>query len=279
MSEQWNNKNNAVIDNQRQPGMNYKIVDGNDPESNLYAVYCSSNGIYYPDDEETFTKRIIEQDKYDWKRNIIKAGICKHIYIRDLYKQWYVEGINTEIDSIQKVADWIKTVTSKDAEFVFLGSSAGGYMSICLASLLGGTAFAGSPQVRLQLLDKYPLLIDNKDDPERNRWFDLRQVISRSKTNAKYFILYGVHNVEDRNQIAGIYDLPDVYTIQFNTDAHGVVFFPFNASEFYQKTGSLIKISNQKKVVNRLGFSIKVSGIKRTAVECTKKVLKPGNNV
>ena len=278
MPEQWNNKNNAIIAGQRQPGMNYRIIDGNNPKSNLYAVYCSSNGIYYPNDETTFTKRIIEQDKYDWKKNRIEADVCKHIYIRDLFKQWYVEGINSEIDSIQKVAEWIKSVTGENAEYIFLGSSAGGYMSICLASLLGGTVFAGSPQVRLQVLDKYPVVMDHRDDAERNKWFDLKQVIGRSEASAKYFILYGAYNDEDRNQIDSIDGFPNVYTIRFDTDAHGVVFFPFNAKNFYQKTDFLIKIANQKKVTNRLCFSIQVSGIKRTVMECFEKLLKKGNN-
>lgn len=271
---EWKWIDNSLISEQRLPGMNYRIEDGDNPNSNLYVVYCSSNGIYFPNNEETFRKRIIEQDKYDWKRNRIKKNVCKHIYIRDLYKNWYVEGINIEINTIQKVADWIVSITPKGAEFVFIGSSAGGYMSICLASILGGTVFAGSPQIQLKVLDKYPFLCIHQHDRECNRWFDLKQVISESKCKSRYYILYGAKNEEDHDQISKISDLPNVKVIEFDTDLHGVVFLPFNVKDFYRKADVLERMSMKNKMVSRITFSVKVSGLWRTLFECGKKIIK-----
>ena len=52
-------------------------------------IFCSSNGLWQPHNEETFVKCFCERDKYEWE-NIAKAKqIREHfgkiIYIRDIY--------------------------------------------------------------------------------------------------------------------------------------------------------------------------------------------------
>lgn len=271
---EWKYQGNPLIESQRMPGMNLMIEEGDDPESCLYAVYCSSNGIYYPNNDEVFRKRIIEQNKYDWRSNRIKGRFCKHIYIRDILKQWYVEGINSELDTIFKVAEWIRTYAKPNAEFVFLGSSAGGYMSICLASILGGMAFACSPQVKLRLSDKYPALIKHNDDYEYSKMYDLEDVIKNSKKSSDYFIICGAYNEEDNRQIGSIASLDKCHVIKLKTDLHGVCFFPFNAVDFYNKREVLKRIAKKGSPVCKLSFSIQLSGTIRTVSKCCKRVLR-----
>ena len=77
---------------QHQP--NYQVVV-TDAASTTAAIYFSSNGIYLPD---TFEKRIVQKNRFDWQRNLLpEAGT--HIFVRDILKQWYVRGINAEVNS------------------------------------------------------------------------------------------------------------------------------------------------------------------------------------
>lgn len=115
---------------------NYKeiIID---KEKRLCYIFFSGNGIYFPDTEETFTKTIIECDRYEWeniansKELLEKAG--KYIFVRDIYKCWYARGINEKINSIDKLYEKLKEMTT-GYRVITVGNSAGGYM----AALLGG---------------------------------------------------------------------------------------------------------------------------------------------
>lgn len=85
---------------------NYKIVYDDSCSENRCAIYFSSNNIYYPNTEEIFRKRIVEKDFFEWYHTRVKAR--KHIFVRDVFKQWYIDGINTEIDSPEKLLTWLK---------------------------------------------------------------------------------------------------------------------------------------------------------------------------
>ena len=253
-------KENGLLQKARREN-NWLIEDGDDNTSVTYAIYCSSNGIYYPNDAETFTRRILQQNKFDWRSNRFRGGIKKHIYIRDIYKQWYIEGINEDLNSIEKVAEWIRSVSEEHAEYVFLGSSAGGYMCICLASILGGTVFAGSPQIYLKPAPKYPILSEHYANND-TAWFDLKKVLSNSA--AENYIFYGMKNEEDRLQIETLCLLDNVHMIPFDSDVHGVVFFPFNAKYFYSSLYKMKALSSSTKAFTRLSFSVYIAGVGNT---------------
>ena len=76
---------------------NYKIEYNNSCKANICAIYFSSNDIYYPNNEDIFQKRIVEKNVFEWYNTRINAR--KHIFIRDIFKQWYLEGINAKLDS------------------------------------------------------------------------------------------------------------------------------------------------------------------------------------
>lgn len=62
-------------------------------ENDLCVIYFSSNEIYYPNTLESFEYSILKNDKYEWKQNKF-SNAKKHIFLRDLHKQWYLSGIN-----------------------------------------------------------------------------------------------------------------------------------------------------------------------------------------
>lgn len=88
---------------------NYIIYYGESSEENVCAIYFSSNDIYFPNTEEIFRKRIVEKNFFEWYHTRVKAR--KHIFVRDVFKQWYIEGINTIINSPEKMEEWLKTET------------------------------------------------------------------------------------------------------------------------------------------------------------------------
>ena len=86
---------------------NYLIQYDNRNPSEYCAVYFSSHNIYYPNTEESFRKSIQEKNYFEWKTRCVPYA-QKHIFIRDIQKQWYLCGINEKISSPEKVWDFLK---------------------------------------------------------------------------------------------------------------------------------------------------------------------------
>lgn len=74
------------------------VVEINDSAAagNLCVIYFTSNALYYPNTEASFTKSVIEKDYYEWRSNVPITAF-KQIFVRDIYKQWYLQGINNQI--------------------------------------------------------------------------------------------------------------------------------------------------------------------------------------
>ena len=113
------------------------------------AVYFCSNDIYYPNTEEIFKKRIIEKNFFEWYGSRIKKAY-KHIFIRDVFKQWYLAGINSNINTPEKLIEFLRKET-EGYHTVMLGSSAGAYAAILYGSLLQTKkVIAFNPQYELK---------------------------------------------------------------------------------------------------------------------------------
>lgn len=84
---------------------NYKIIDNPHGTRDECILYFSSNNIWFPNTEEAFKHSFVENDYYEW----VKYGSTvskKAIFFRDIYKSWYVTGINRHISSIDKLAEF-----------------------------------------------------------------------------------------------------------------------------------------------------------------------------
>lgn len=104
------------------------------PQQSYCAIYFSSNDIYFPNTEDVFRKRIVEKNTFEWYGTRI-AKATKHIFVRDVFKQWYIRGINAQCNNIEALAALLKE-EAKGMKVVTVGSSAGGYAAIVLGSLL-----------------------------------------------------------------------------------------------------------------------------------------------
>lgn len=112
---------------------NYKIIQSGG--KNTVAVYFTSHNLFYPDTIECFEKAIKEKDRYEWTRIKINRA-SKHIFLRDIFKIWYVKGINSKINSIPLILDFLKKETEGYDEIVMIGSSAGGTAAALFGSML-----------------------------------------------------------------------------------------------------------------------------------------------
>jgi hypothetical protein len=87
-------------------------------------IYFSSHNIYYPNSEIAFEKQLLGKNRYEWYKTRVQNGY-KHLFIRDIQKQWYLGGINSFINTPQKLLSFLKEETI-GFQVIVLGSSAGG---------------------------------------------------------------------------------------------------------------------------------------------------------
>lgn len=140
---------------------NYEIVKYSN-NSNLCFVYFSSNGVYFPNEVDVFNKMIINENRFEWKHlnNTVNSKIGKAIFIRDVFKNFYITGINSNINSIDNLLDFLRKET-EGYDVYTIGSSAGGYMAMLAGSLLQVKriySFSGQFDISSEDVSSYPLI-------------------------------------------------------------------------------------------------------------------------
>lgn len=246
---------------------NYKIEYNNSCKKNICAIYFSSNDIYYPNNEEIFQKRIVEKNFFEWYNTRINGR--KHIFLRDIFKQWYLEGINAELDSPEKIFEWLKRET-EGYEVVTVGSSAGGYSAVLYGSLLKAQkVIAFNAQFSLKAIadesgEKCNPLVYKYKNTDRSKYFELKDKISDS-VNYFYFLSVGCEN--DMLQATKLFTPPippkSFNCLRFKTAHHGIPFLKV----------ALVKVLNMgekdlkgfsKKKNNPIWFTIRMVGVRKT---------------
>lgn len=181
--------NNELVEKKYREN-NY-IIDETGSDSGKAIVFFSSHGIYFPNSEEAFYEKMIVDDYYDWrnisKHKLIQKYFSKIVFVRDVYKQWYVTGINNKIDSINKLRDFLKKETF-GYEVTTCGSSAGGYMALLMGVLLDAERIIDScGQHDLLLHDFNPLIDKYLNDKSRSRYYRLKPYLQGHEDNIYYF--------------------------------------------------------------------------------------------
>jgi hypothetical protein len=157
-------------------------------------LFCSGNSLYFPNTDEEYINKIKIQDRYEWeniaKRKMIRKGVSKIIFIRDIYKQWYVTGINSKLNCIDKLVEYIK-VETKNYRIISVGTSAGGYAAVLIGVLLNAYRIITiSGQYNLwPFADKNPLLEKFTRDISRSKYYDLRELLKIIKRRFYIFFL------------------------------------------------------------------------------------------
>jgi len=237
--------------------------------SNRCYIFFSSHALYYPNTQEVFQKVIMEDDRYEWEHLAESPELVAisgmHIFVRDVYKQWYVDGINNQLNTLDKVMDYLQEIT-KDYEIIIVGNSAGGYMAAIAAWKLNAVTcynFAGQISL-LDRIEKNELLKNAEEDITKNKYFNIVNLFC--DTNCKFYYFYAKKNLEDCSSYKLIADNENVKGFGFRQKVHGVTMFTDNMIPIicYQeeKMDKLACIYNNK-TINRWEFLIRTISIKR----------------
>jgi len=218
----WNNA--TIVDEIYENEDNYIIKDNPAVNNNNAIVFCSGNGLYFPNNEETFSEIIIKKNRYEWDKLSNSKEISKQfkrvVLIRDIYKQWYVTGINSQANDINSVANKLKELL-RDYHITMVGISAGGYAAVTFGKLIAADRiFCISGQFQLNPIEKNPLLMKYKDDGEKNIYYNITSLIENN-INGKIFYFYPGRCEEDIIQSQSVKECKNIYPIAVDTDIHG----------------------------------------------------------
>ena len=244
-------------------------------------LYFSGHSIYFPNDESTFNREILRKNRSEWFGLRIKDA-KKHIFLRDIHKQWYLSGINANINSPDKLFEFLRKETD-GYKVICIGSSAGGYAAILYGSMLGAKCvYAFSPRLEMKSLDtksneeKCPIYFRVRNT-ERERYMKLHPFIMSS--NVPIYCFYPVNSNLDKIQLDYIETLKidkeeNFHIIKFDTSKHGVPFPKVALSQVLNK--ELILHKYESKINNPFIFSIHMVGLVKTIrgmIEQVKKKL------
>lgn len=202
------------------------ILDNERVKNKLCYIFFSGNGLYYPNTSEVFYKNVIENSRYEWM-NIAQSKYLKKvrrkIFVRDIYKQWYVKGISQEINSVDKLLEELKRLTN-GFEIVTVGSSAGGYMAALAAVKLEALrCFDFSGQFFLESVGgKFVDEAIKQDYIYKN----ITKLIEDSKCIVYYFVPFFSKN--DEKQRMCVKNFKNVKEFDFKSDIHATTMFPGN---------------------------------------------------
>ncbi len=256
-----------VVQQQLKDSTNY-IIEYDKSQPQVYCViYFSSNDLYYPNNESTFKSVIIDKNRFEWYGNRVAKGY-KHIFIRDVRKQWYVGGISAEINSPKKMLDFLREET-KGYQTVFLGSSAGGFAAIIYGQLLSAKyilSFNGQFEV-LSLLaqsneKKDPLLYRYSSDPEHLPYFDSTNFIVNPSSIFYFHSMKSKWDAEQNEFVKAF----NINRIKFNSNNHGLPFYRFNLANVINFDEAKLNLLTKQKQINPLLFSFRIIGVFNTLI-------------
>lgn len=241
------------------------IIEYNEEVAKEYCIlYFSSNDIYYPNNEIAFTDSIVKKNRFEWYGNRINYGY-KHIFLRDIQKQWYLTGINATIDTPEKLINFLKKEI-EGYKLVCVGASAGGFISMIIGQVLNAACiytFNGQFEI-LSILhtsseEKDPVIFRNRNNVDLLPYYDVLNFIVNPSS---IFYFHSNLSVWDKQQNKYIGNLA-LNKISFNTNNHGIPFLKSNLKVVLNlSTTELLKMTG--KSFNPLFFSLKVVGLLQT---------------
>ncbi len=223
----------AVIEAFKADNYSIEYTDETDQtESDLCVLYFSSNEIYYPNTLSSFNYSIIQRDKYEWKRNKFPKA-KKHIFIRDIHKQWYLSGINDTLDNPKKLLDFLRKET-EGYRTITIGSSAGGYGALLFGSMLEcERIYAFNAQLNLTVTMQNsnaltdPVLFEKVNDVNCKAYYDLSNFISPITDNYYFQSCQSQMDIEQYEAIS-LEAQNNLKIIRLQTANHGFPFLRIN---------------------------------------------------
>ena len=246
--------------------LNYKIID-QDSNNRLCAIYFSSNGLYFPNTSEEFEEVILKNNRFEWEENIFSKA-RKVILLRDVTKQWYWNGINSQLNSVENLLNFLRTETS-GMDIITIGSSAGGYAAVLFGHLLRAISiftFSGQFSLKSILTDEH--ILENPSIaklhllPEYSQYLEIMNLLKNGEVPIFYFYPALCH--EDIEQALFVQGFKNIYPFRLGNNIHGKTCYQINFLDlFSMKNQVLIALSShyKDKLIKSLEFSVRVSGI------------------
>lgn len=242
----------------------YKKFNSN---SHKCLIFFAGNSLYFPDEEEEFKKKIIQENRYEGENisesSRMKAYFGKIIWVRDIYKSWYVTGINRTYDSVEKVCELLKSLT-EGYDVYTVGGSAGGYMAtICGIKLHAKAVYNLAGQYNLFLGGNIQreLLHVYKADKNRNRYYDIAD-LTFGDVPILYF--YSGKCAEDIEQAEYVYEKnqKNIFYFCMKEKAHGKAVKGRNLIYILTMDHKkLIPYSKYGKQIGKTMFFMKTAGV------------------
>lgn len=206
-------------------------------------IFFSSNGLYAENDFKKFKQNIWEDDRYEWQSitQSIKnqKTIGKIIYVRDIYKKFYIHGINFQIDDIDKLIDVLRSIT--DGYVVTtIGISSGGYLAVICAALLNAKrAFSFSGQFNIENHLQETDLLLCRQDAKREKYLDIMWLLKRyPHVPIYYFCPIGCeHDFLNYQMVKG---QENVRSFLFQEKKHAATVYPFNFPDLLLKSNECL---------------------------------------
>lgn len=258
---------------------NYKVVDI--PKgTNVCYIFFSSNGIYYPNTKLEFEEKIIIQDRFEWESlpgsKKIESFCDRQIFVRDIYNQWYICGINEKINTIDKLLELLYELT-KGYEIVTVGISSGGYIvALAAAKLNAKKCFNFSGQVSLWNEVKGNIFLEHKSKEDiYTKWYNIKDIIESSNCHFYYFYASGCE--QDFESWKMIKDCSNVFGFGFPWKKHAATCFiwnmPYVLTKSDQEMEGLAEHYMGKKV-NPLIFSLRTMPFPKAVYYPVRKLWK-----
>lgn len=244
---------------------NYKIIENPDSCENSCVLFFSSHNIWFPNTEEAFRYSFVENDYYEWLK-FSKVNAKKVIYFRDIFKQWYVTGINERINSIDKMLSFVKE-QAKGMKIITAGSSAGGYAAALFAAVLNAErciCFSGQFSL-FSDIEKSPLIKKYKDKQEYSKWYELKSCIEKSDTTI-YYIMPAYSKADDL-QYNYIKTAENVKCLRTASKHHGVAVLKGNLSTLLSMNNSQLDAlfgTYRNKIAGKIRLSVRLCGLSKT---------------
>lgn len=117
---------------------NYVIKESN-PDSNVCYIFFSSHGLYKENNNIDVLKNVHDSNRFEWLSIFNNPKIMLHckkaIFVRDILKVFYLDGISKKNNSLEKLALFLKKET-EGMDVYLVGSSAGGYAAYIVSNYL-----------------------------------------------------------------------------------------------------------------------------------------------
>lgn len=267
--------NNAIL--KKEYAKENYIINEYENNSNLVVIYFSGNGLYYPNTEEAFIQRIIKENRYEWQHYKI-YHVKKEMFFRDIHKSWYITGINEEIDSIDKLVEFIKLNLPEDSVIVTVGNSAGGYMAALVGTIIGAEwvlDFSGQSNLLLSNAHN-PYVQRFLQDEGRSKYFDLNRVWLEY-TKPLIFYFWSGDNGYDIEQFYAVKDHKFFLSFCFKTKRHEQTMYNFNLPiVLNMKKEELLQLHarySTRHKISRFAFSVSVCGLLCTCKNILNRLL------